>query len=1033
MWGKHPKTGKPIRILQTETCISRDRKTIAWVPAEKAEEAAWERWDVGSIGLKNLTKKTDVLVLCDPAEVTENVAWFRTGQWQPYSMILTSKEVLDVIGEEELKELGIGNMICLEEVHELYPFVCAGSSPSTNDAGSSPSTNDAGSSPSTSTGGKWDGTAEDAALLASLLLRKYRALGLTSNNGRAIKVEPLTPPPQLWMITQFFKAKKADRMAEITTCLVKNLLCPYVDKTVLLTEEDMSAHIPPMNPEKVLQEVVKKRLTYAMVIKWIAEKAPSNTICVFANSDIYLDKTWSALWSTKLEGRFLSLLRYEAVTGVPDEEHQLFGPRPDSQDTWAILSDSVKAKTWKYEDLEFPFGKAGCDNAINMEMLRAGFLVTNPALTIKTHHVHESTLRTYDKTDIVDKNMYFYIKPTGLHDMTPLFSLSPTHTLPVIPFSRPVRGPVQNHLRTFCTMVSKGSEQTFTYGSDNKYTATEPVKIYEDTGVFQTNTGLAYTYDSIYVGKSKAAADAWNKSTVSKLRPSLPVEIGLIAPLPDTFMRNPLNFILRYISNILILREKAGGKGEFWLPRSKPFMDAIQIFSWNQKEVPVIPRDEGVQVYCEKAYIMLPTDNNLISREQVTFLRKHLIVRRDGGSSRWLSEREKEKRTVVFFDETYCNREFIRKIEGNYNVDVIWPENTTIETLVAKLSGAYRLIAASVNMGWSWILPVGSTVIEIQNEMMPNAEGLHLACASELVHLLVLAPKGQVTENVRNILVEQILTPVADAVDTKLPLLIIPKKPVGDFYHHSGDSFREMAVMWAEKGYVRIIEDSHAHHVWLHGIGNTLLYDRPTYKWLENAPPEERRFVKALFGNPAPVNGGKAWSFWPRRPALVEELAPKATATWSERLQRLVFYGRTENDTQRKHRPLEWAAVCSEFSMPDGLAKYPYTQREYLEKLGQAKFGLCLPGFGLKCHREVECMAMGCVPIVSPGVDISGYANPPVEGVHYFKAETPEDAQRLSEETDEATWIKMSEACKAWWLANSSCDGMWALTQSLLK
>ena len=1028
MWGKHPKTGKPIRILQTENCISRDRKTIAWVPAERATEAPWERWEVGSIGLKNLTKKTSVLVLCDPAELEQNVAWFRTGAWQPYSMILTSKEVLDVLGEEELKNLGIGNMICLEEVHELYPFVSAGSSPSTNDAGSSPST---------STGGKWDGTAEDAALLASLLLRKYRALGLPTNKGRAIVVEPLTPPPQLWMITQFFKAKKADRMAEITKCLVNNLLCPFVDKTVLLTEEDMSAHIPKPSPEKVLQEIVKKRLTYAMVIKWIKEKAPPNTICVFANSDIYLDITWSAVWSTKLEGRFLSLLRYEAVEGVPNDQHILFGPRPDSQDTWAILSDSVKEKTWKYEDLDFPFGKAGCDNAINMEMLRAGFLVVNPSLTIKTHHVHESPLRTYDKTDIVDKNMYFYIKPTGLHDMAPLFMPTPTHILPVASFPRPVRGPVQNHLRTFCTMVSKGDTlangQVLTYGTDNKYIATEPVKVYEAPGVFQTNTGLAYTYDSIYVGKSKAAADAWNKSTVSKLRPSLPVDIGLIAPLPDAFLETPLTFILKYISNILVLREKAEGKGEFWLPRSKPFMDAIQIFNWGQKEVPVIPRDEGIQTYCEKAYIMLPTDNTLISREQVALLRKHLIVRKDGKGSRWISERDTEKRTVVFFDETYCNHDFVSKIEGNYNVEVVWPENTSIETLVEKLSGAYRLITASVNIGWAWILPVNSTVIEIQNEMMPNAEGLHLASAAELIHLLILAPKGRITDNVRSTLVRHILTPVVSTLDTKVPILIIPTKPVGDFYHHSGDSFREMAVMWADKGYVRIIEDSHAHHVWLHGIGNTLLYDRPTYKWLENAPPEERRFVKALFGNPAPVNGGKAWSFWPRRPALVEELAPKATATWSERLQRLVFYGRTENDTQRKHRPLEWLNTCSAFSMPDGLVKYPYTQREYLEKLGQTKFGLCLPGFGLKCHREVECMAMGCVPIVSPGVDIGGYANPPVEGVHYFKAETPEDAQRLSEETDEATWVKMSEACKAWWLANSSCDGMWALTQSLLK
>jgi hypothetical protein len=271
-------------------------------------------------------------------------------------------------------------------------------------------------------------------------------------------------------------------------------------------------------------------------------------------------------------------------------------------------------------------------------------------------------------------------------------------------------------------------------------------------------------------------------------------------------------------------------------------------------------------------------------------------------------------------------------------------------------------------------------------------------------------------------------------VDTSLPLLILPKQPTEGFFGHAGDSFREMAMLWAQKGYVRIAEDKHAHHVWLHGIGHTLLYDRPTYEWLEAAPPDEKRYKHGLFGNPAPPPGiGKSWSFWPRRPSLVEELA-LTSVPFSERSNNLVFYGKVENATQKKRRPLNWAAACSEFVMPVGSDKaYPFSQKEYLEKLKKAKFGLCLPGYGLKCHREVECMAMGCVPIVMSDVDMKYYANPPVINEHYFIADTPEEARRLSIETNEETWGKMSAACYIWWKENSSCDGMWKLTQKLLS
>jgi hypothetical protein len=54
-----------------------------------------------------------------------------------------------------------------------------------------------------------------------------------------------------------------------------------------------------------------------------------------------------------------------------------------------------------------------------------------------------------------------------------------------------------------------------------------------------------------------------------------------------------------------------------------------------------------------------------------------------------------------------------------------------------------------------------------------------------------------------------------------------------------------------------------------------------------------------------------------------------------------------------------------------------------LDHLRNAKFGLCLRGFGRKCHMEVVLMTMGTVPLVIPSVCIGSYAEPPIEGVHF--------------------------------------------------
>jgi len=1013
MIGTHPKTGKPIRILQTETSIHREKKTIAWF-SSRILDTLWSRYDIGIFGSRNFTDAADVVVLCEKEYFEEDKQWVLNGKAKEAKIVFATKELLNTIGVETLKELQVSNIICLEEIHDMYPF----------------------------TGEIWDGTKNDAGLLASLLLREHTAMGLEQQSNRALLCKNLEKPAQLWMISQYYIPSKAKRAREVAHCLKKNVENSFIDKIILLNEEDLSSKYP-VQSEKIQQEILGHRLTYADVIRWIQTNVPENVYVVFANSDIYLDSSWRILWSVNMENKFLSLLRWDMREGGTEEEAKLFGPRPDSQDTWVVLSDSVKKRTWDFKALDFSFGRAGCDNAINVEMLRAKFLVTNPALSLKTYHVHASEIRNYDPQDIVDKPMYFYIHPTGIHDMQPLLTMPENYLLKKqvgTPFSRKVVCKDPKQAKTFCTMLKREQKYDISPGDANLFTPS-PLPIYKAENVFQTSGGLAYTYNSLFVGNSKKSAELWTHSNITGLAPSVPLDIGLIAPLTDEDVKKPEQYMIQYLSKILMLRELAEGKGDFWSPRDRAFLDILQLFNWGRKEVPVLPRDDQIQVWCKKAYIMLPQDDSHVTSEQVNMLRQYL---RYGG---WMPTIDEEKRRfIIFADEKFCTNNFINQYEDTNpekNIEVIYPGRTNAEVIALKMRGASHVICSSGIECWSWLwlLPRGAQVIELQNEMEPSGDCLQMASACGLHHRLIIAPKGALSANIQKQLIEQISwePPSAPAsVSSNLPVLYIPVQPESSFFHHSGDSFREMARLWEQKGYVRIVEDKTIHNVWLNGIGSVLLYDRPTYEWLDRSPIEEKRWRMALFGNPAPRGeNAKAWSFWPRRPELVEKLVDSGAAArkYTERAQRLVLYGKVENAIQKERRTgAVWAAACSEFSMPIGAEKaYPYTQEEYLQKLSNARFGLCLPGYGWKCHREVECMAMGCVPIVTPGVDMKNYASPPVLGTHYLMAETPEEAQRLSLETPEDKWEEMSNACRTWWKENVSCDGMWALTKNLIE
>jgi hypothetical protein len=64
---------------------------------------------------------------------------------------------------------------------------------------------------------------------------------------------------------------------------------------------------------------------------------------------------------------------------------------------------------------------------------------------------------------------------------------------------------------------------------------------------------------------------------------------------------------------------------------------------------------------------------------------------------------------------------------------------------------------------------------------------------------------------------------------------------------------------------------------------------------------------------------------------------------------------------------------------------------------------------------------------------MKNYLVPPVEGVHYFRARTPEDAQRIVRTTSPEKWTAMSAAGREWWRTYASAEGLFRLTWARIE
>ena len=272
-------------------------------------------------------------------------------------------------------------------------------------------------------------------------------------------------------------------------------------------------------------------------------------------------------------------------------------------------------------------------------------------------------------------------------------------------------------------------------------------------------------------------------------------------------------------------------------------------------------------------------------------------------------------------------------------------------------------------------------------------------------------------------------------------ILSLPKQPLKGLGYHKNDSFRELLLLIKNKNKdVHLIFKENTIHCWLEP--NILLYDRPTLEWCND---ELNKSLLFLLGNGSINIEGKKlqqknifvkpWIFWPRRPMILEQiLKQKGILSYKKRTCNTIFIGNFENHVQQKYRQTtqNWRLVLDEYHCTKGNI-HKFTQEEYLTKLRSSRFGLCLRGYGSKCHREVELMAFGTVPIITPEVSITSYMNPLIENIHYIKISTPEELQEKIKKISEEKWQEMSNACYEWYQQNVHSDNCWNnMIQNLL-
>lgn len=719
-------------LLNLNTPTIRNQRTVIWLQQTvHSPSVDWSKWDsiVTSIEeyhywSQHKTKIVGIVIIDKPSTAEACDELYTVSKTVP--MLLLSNNVLSTKSEDYWVE-NFDNIMCLNQMYDHYPFLSTA----------------------------WDGSLADAVLLYAILTRYGRVVDVTNGtrdlSSYNLTVETGIVPQEVWLITQFFKHPSKKRFAEIRECLTRNAACEYVDKIVLLNEREYDLKGLGISSEKITQNMIGKRLTYTDFLQYVCENVPLNVYVILANADIYMSDSLKELWKINMHDRMFSLLRWDVKVDAKEEKErvvELFGPRADSQDTWILLSDSVKSRSWNYATFRFELGQAGCDNSFAGYMLRSKFVLLNPALDFKTYHLHITNIRNYDPKDPIRAKLYVNIVPTYIIDtkqeQVPV--LPPPHHISNSLVSFEVKSTSMSNEITYCTMLEKEGRFKWEPSVENHY-FDAAIPIYSWNSACITSNGLVYDLYHIYTGKHVEDPNYkyWLHANVDIYTPLQKQEQMIAIPFSNcSVFQNPDRYVLEYISRASRLL-RIYPQASYMYPLA--FHKYLTDLKWTLGSGNRVPFYEDSACWAEEVVGFLPGPMEL-GQEDVAELRDRLAnysmvttVNKDG-----------KKTLCIVYDPVIFVSEFVTalhtKLFSEYELHTVSENDFCVYDAVIGASICIFLGGKNTETRWAklWALPADCKVIEFQQELQLDGEFQHLAHVCGYTPYLLMLSKGTVED-----------------------------------------------------------------------------------------------------------------------------------------------------------------------------------------------------------------------------------------------------------------------------------------------
>jgi len=278
---------------------------------------------------------------------------------------------------------------------------------------------------------------------------------------------------------------------------------------------------------------------------------------------------------------------------------------------------------------------------------------------------------------------------------------------------------------------------------------------------------------------------------------------------------------------------------------------------------------------------------------------------------------------------------------------------------------------------------------------------------------------------------------IIDYVKNNKWIINIPSQPRNDKWYHKNDSFRELAYLSSLKNNdlkINIVNQNYCSI-----FNKILLYDYPNKNWIND---DIYKYLLIKVGNCSIDNevkyfidkgiNAEPWIFWPKSPKILENLLEKyPPLSFKDRLIESIFIGNYENNVQEKFRKTNMKCnnIITELNTTP-VKEDNFTKEEYLLKLRISKYGLCLGEVNSKCHRVVELMAFGTIPIITPEVQLKYYINPLEENIHFIRVSNSDEYKEKIKNISQENWIEMSKSCIEWYKNNVNSKNAWNITIS---